>query len=724
MDKKFFVGMAVLLSVSLFFTGCSTDSDDESDGGDNSSGGETPTVVTDFALADSFDAPVAGETPDTTFTGTQYNGAVAWTHGENTALSGNFQETVIYTATVTLTANTGYTFTGIEGTFAYTGATSVTPGANSGTAIVVTVVFPVTKTAAQLLKDELGSNDTNVTIESNGTTVTVSGAVTLSTAATVRDSVTLAIASGAGELTVAGTATVDANGVVNLPEGGSFATSGTGTVVFGKTTFGGVGTWTASATGGSAQTGVSGVSITSSANGAAVALVAGSGERTAGILTASENSLSITQTIGESNAFSIGAGAVVDITGGSLVLTAGTGPATFTGTGKVVAGATEFVGGTGGWSAVGASNTVTIAATSDVLSSVTAATATGIVAGTGASVTQKAGNGNALDIAVNTTIDLGTSSGGLVLTAGTDPATFTGTGKVVAGATEFVGGTGGWSAVGDSGTVTIAATSDALSSVTADTATGIVAGDGASVTQLAVESNALEIAANTAVDLGLSDGLVLTGDGSNGAKLTGTGKVVAAQTEIVGGTGGWTAVGASSTVTIAATDANASSITAATNGVLTAGATATITQLAGANNNLTIAAGTTIALGNNEEAKLGEIVLTGASSNPGMLTLTDNTSTITTGIEATSGYSTAVAVSNNGASTASEATFTAVGLENLVGDGTYALAKTNVTPSGGNVAAGKLVELVGTAGNAGTVKGGGDAEDGSISAVTETAAVS
>jgi hypothetical protein len=510
---------------------------------------------------------------------------------------------------------------------------------------------------------------------------------------------------------------------VNLPEGGSFATSGTATVVFGKTTFGGVGTWTASATGGAVETGVSGVSITSSANGAAVALVAGSGARTAGILTAGGASPSITQAIGASNAFSIGAGAVVDITGGSLVLTAGTDPAKLTGAGKVVAGATEFIGGTGGWSAVGASNTVTIAATTAVLSSVTASTATGIVAGAGASVTQKTGNGNALAIAANTTVDLGTSSDGLVLTAGANPATFTGTGKVVAGATEFVGGTGGWTAVGESGTVTIAATSAVLSSVTASTATGIVAGTGASVTQLTGVSNALNIAASTTVDLGTSDGLVLTGDGANGATLTGAGKVVAAHTEIVGGTGGWTAVGASSTVTIAATGADTSSITAAADGVLTAGANATITQLVAVNNNLTIAAGTTVALGNATGSKVGEIVLTGDNTNPGQLTLTDNTSTITTGL--TAGYDTAVLVSTTGASTADTATFTAVGLENLVGDGTYALAKTNVTPSNSQVEAGKLVELVGTSGsNLGTVTGGGDASDGSISAETVTAAVS
>jgi hypothetical protein len=124
-----------------------------------------------------------------------------------------------------------------------------------------------------------------------------------------------------------------------------------------------------------------------------------------------------------------------------------------------------------------------------------------------------------------------------------------------------------------------------------------------------------------------TDGLVLTGAAdSGGAKLSGAGKVVAAKTEI---TGVWQAVGASGTVTITATDANASVITGDT-AVLTAGAGGTITQTAGASNNLTIAANTTIALGGTDASTpVGKISLT-KGTDPGKLTLSDTTSIIFT----------------------------------------------------------------------------------------------
>jgi hypothetical protein len=90
--------------------------------------------------------------------------------------------------------------------------------------------------------------------------------------------------------------------------------------------------------------------------------------------------------------------------------------------------------------------------------------------------------------------------------------------------------------------------------------------------------------------------LILTADGSNGAKLAGAGAVKAGATEI---TGDWEAVGASGTVTIAAKNAVESSITGAT-GVLTAKASgATITQKSGDKNALIIAANTVINFGDN-----------------------------------------------------------------------------------------------------------------------------
>jgi hypothetical protein len=74
------------------------------------------------------------------------------------------------------------------------------------------------------------------------TDLTVNGALTLGAAAAAR-----------GDVTVSGTITVDGSGAkldmgthdLTLLENGVLETKGGGTVVIGETTFGGVGTWTA-----------------------------------------------------------------------------------------------------------------------------------------------------------------------------------------------------------------------------------------------------------------------------------------------------------------------------------------------------------------------------------------------------------------------------------------------------------------------------------------------
>ncbi len=81
-------------------------------------------------------APAYGETPVTAITETdQYTGTVIW--------SGSpviFDASTVYTATITLTAKSGYTLTGAtENYFAIAGATSVINSVDSG---VVTAVFP------------------------------------------------------------------------------------------------------------------------------------------------------------------------------------------------------------------------------------------------------------------------------------------------------------------------------------------------------------------------------------------------------------------------------------------------------------------------------------------------------------------------------------------------------------------------------------------------------
>ena len=80
--------------------------------------------------------PVAGQTPAASVTGTTgYEGAISWS-GASTF----FGLTDSYSATITLTANPGYTFVGVPANyFTVAGATSVTHAANSG---VITATFP------------------------------------------------------------------------------------------------------------------------------------------------------------------------------------------------------------------------------------------------------------------------------------------------------------------------------------------------------------------------------------------------------------------------------------------------------------------------------------------------------------------------------------------------------------------------------------------------------
>jgi uncharacterized protein (DUF697 family) len=101
--------------------------------------------------------------------------------------------------------------------------------------------------------------------------------------------------------------------------------------------------------------------------------------------------------------------------------------------------------------------------------------------------------------------------------------------------------------------------------------------------------------------------LVLTGAaGTDGAKLAGAGAVKAGGTTIVGSTGGWQAVTGNITI-------EADTITAASSGVLTGVTSGTPSITVAAAGTLTVATGTTIGLATN-----GSIVLTkGAGADPG-----------------------------------------------------------------------------------------------------------
>jgi hypothetical protein len=106
-------------------------------------------VNNDLDLTGKVTAPVKGAAPVTTFSDTtQYTGTIAWQTEGGGAVGETFGFETVYKAVLTLTAKDGYTFTGLGAdSFTYTGATSVTNAAGSGT---VTIVFPATEAQAAL----------------------------------------------------------------------------------------------------------------------------------------------------------------------------------------------------------------------------------------------------------------------------------------------------------------------------------------------------------------------------------------------------------------------------------------------------------------------------------------------------------------------------------------------------------------------------------------------
>ena len=97
-------------------------------------------VISTAAIA-GVTAPVRGATPVTTITPTaQYTGTISWS-----GLPVTFAASTSYTATITLTALSGYTISGVAANFfTVTGATPVANTINTG---VITAVFPATAAA-------------------------------------------------------------------------------------------------------------------------------------------------------------------------------------------------------------------------------------------------------------------------------------------------------------------------------------------------------------------------------------------------------------------------------------------------------------------------------------------------------------------------------------------------------------------------------------------------
>jgi formylglycine-generating enzyme len=124
MRTKFFI-LALAITSGLLFAGCPFPVT------------QTQDTVINVTVIPGVTAPVAGAAPVSSIVETtQYSGTVAW--------SGNptiFEAVTVYTATITLTAKAGFTFTGVvANSFTVTGATATNP-ANSG---IVAAVFPAT----------------------------------------------------------------------------------------------------------------------------------------------------------------------------------------------------------------------------------------------------------------------------------------------------------------------------------------------------------------------------------------------------------------------------------------------------------------------------------------------------------------------------------------------------------------------------------------------------
>jgi hypothetical protein len=260
-----------------------------------------------------------------------------------------------------------------------------------------------------------------------------------------------------------------------------------------------------------------------------------------------------TLTLGTGAELTLGTGPLVSA---SLVLTstAGANGAVLKGVGKVVAGGTEITGGdaTGTWTAGGAAGTVTI--TADTITGSTTGVTLKAAGDAATAITVAAGK--TLSIPANTTVDLGTQGGSLVLktAAGTSGgAALAGAGKLVAQKTQISGGTGGWTAnltgTGDAAVVTIASTdTTGKATITGGTATALVGGAGATIVQDSGESTNELALATVTLDLSTAGSLTLTGDDSNGAKVT-----LAAATAIIKGSGvagEVTSVSAIGTVTV------------------------------------------------------------------------------------------------------------------------------------------------------------------------------
>jgi hypothetical protein len=137
-----FAGAALILALVL--AGCPDPNDPDSEGN-----GAPPVTVKALALDGVFGKPNTGSAPQKDINSSQYEGSIAWKTVEDDTVTdftgSQFLANTVYRAVLSLTAKSGYTFTGVQAnTFTFTGAREVTNDADSGN---VTVTFTATESS-------------------------------------------------------------------------------------------------------------------------------------------------------------------------------------------------------------------------------------------------------------------------------------------------------------------------------------------------------------------------------------------------------------------------------------------------------------------------------------------------------------------------------------------------------------------------------------------------
>jgi len=153
------------VSANFFTVAGATTTNDADSGEVTAEFPATEPAVIDIAAIPGVTAPVTGETPVTTITETdQYTGTVAWLPNDAAFLG-----EVVYEATVTLTAKTGFTLTGVSENFFTVAGATATNDADSG---VVTATFPETTAVPVEFTSAVQTGGTSETADSTGLTLT------------------------------------------------------------------------------------------------------------------------------------------------------------------------------------------------------------------------------------------------------------------------------------------------------------------------------------------------------------------------------------------------------------------------------------------------------------------------------------------------------------------------------------------------------------------------